>query len=173
VETFLAWASAGLMVGAGVIHFAFAPDHIAEYLPFGIAFYAMGVAQVAGGLAVGIFSRSRPLLLAAVAGSLGICALWLVSRTVGLPIGAELWHPEKVGVADTVCVGFQLGTAGLLGAILARRGAFGRLRERHLGWRTAAVALTAFALAVVPLTVHASNTGHEMPSAAADMPAQG
>ncbi|HMC43552.1 MAG TPA: hypothetical protein VKI20_11130 [Acidimicrobiales bacterium] len=172
VRTFVAWAAAMLMVAAGVIHFAFAPDHIAEYLPFGIAFYAMGVAQVGGGLAVGIFRRSRPVLLAAVAGSLGICALWLVTRTVGLPIGAELWHPEKVGVADTVCVGFQLGTAVLLGGILARRGAFSRLWESHLGWRTAAVALTALAIVVAPLTVHASHTGHEM-SASADMPAKG
>jgi len=70
-----------------------------------------------------------------------------------------------------VCVAFQLGTAGLLGGILARRGAFSRLRERHLGWRTAAVALTALAIVVAPLTVHASHTGHEM-SASADMPAK-
>src|SRR5438132_857350 len=172
VGTFLAFAAAVLTVGAGVIHFAFAPDHIAEYLPFGIAFYAMGVAQVAGGLAVAIFRRSRPLFLAVVVGSLGICALWLVTRTVGLPIGAELWHPEKVGVADTVCVAFQLATAGLLGSILPRRGAFSRLWESHLGWRTAAVALTALAIVVAPRSLHASHTGHEM-SASADMPAKG
>ena len=172
IGTALAWAAAGLMVAAGVVHFAFAPDHIAEYRPFGIAFYAMGFAQVGGGLAVAIFRRSRPVLFAAMAGSLGIVALWLVTRTVGLPIGAETWTPEKVGVADVVCVAFQLGTALFLGVLLAGRGALSQLRERHLGWRTAAVALTALGLVVVPLTAHASTTGHEMPSAA-EMPARG
>jgi hypothetical protein len=163
----LGWAAAGLMAGAGVIHLAFAPDHIAEYLPFGVAFYVMGVGQIAAALAVVALGRSRRLLWGAVWANLGICGLWLVTRTVGLPIGAEHWTPEKVGLADSVCVVFQLAAAAVLGLMLGRRPALVRVRDRHIGLRIAATALAIFALAVAPVTIHASSTGHETHSASA------
>lgn len=161
----LGWAAAGLMAGAGVIHLAFAPDHIAEYLPFGVAFYVMGVGQLAAALAVVALGRSRRLLWGAFWANLAICGLWLVTRTVGLPIGAEHWTPEKVGLADSVCVAFQLAAAAVLGLMLGRRPALVRVRDRHIGVRMAATTLAIFALALVPVTIHASSTGHETHSA--------
>jgi hypothetical protein len=177
VSAAVAWVAGGLMAAAGVLHLAFAPDHIKEYLPFGIAFYVMGVGQLGGAVAVGVWKRSRRVLFAAVLANVGLCALWLVTRTVGLPIGATPWTAEKIGVADSVCVAFQLTLAGLLGFLLARRPAFSRLRGRRIGFITAAAVMTVFALVLVPLTVHASHTGHEsggdMAPATAAMPANG
>ena len=172
----LAWAAAGLVAAAGVIHLAFAPDHIKEYLPFGISFYVMGVGQLVGALAVGLWSRSRRLLFAAVVANVGLCGLWLVTRTVGLPIGATPWTAEKVGVADVTCVAFQLTLAVLLGALIIRRPVFSGLRERRFGLAWAAATLTAFFLVIVPLTIHASHTGHESGhdmAPASAMPASG
>src|SRR5438128_2729279 len=76
VSVTFAWVAAALMAGAGVIHLAFGPDHMAEYLPFGVAFYVMGFGQLVGGLAVAFPSGSRRLLSAAILANLGITALW-------------------------------------------------------------------------------------------------
>ena len=39
--------------------------------------------------------------------------LWLVSRTIGLPIGPETWTPEAVGLADVGCCLLELVTLAL------------------------------------------------------------
>jgi hypothetical protein len=163
VSVTFAWVAAALMAGAGVIHLAFGPDHMAEYLPFGVAFYVMGFGQLIGGLAVAFPSGSRRLLSAAILANLGISALWLISRTVGLPIGSEPWTKEAVGIADVTCVAFQLGVAGLLATEMIRRPRFERLRAHRIGLPAAVAALSVFALFFVPVTVHASHTGHDMP----------
>lgn len=40
-------SAAALLVGSALIHFAVVPQHVAEHLPFGIAFIMVGTAQVA------------------------------------------------------------------------------------------------------------------------------
>jgi hypothetical protein len=32
-----------------------------------------------------------------------VIALWMATRTVGLPVGPEQWTAEAVGTADTLC----------------------------------------------------------------------
>ncbi|HMG42387.1 MAG TPA: hypothetical protein VK611_13700 [Acidimicrobiales bacterium] len=86
-------AAAGL-VGAGVIHFAYAPVHLDEELSHGIFFLVTGWLQLA--LAAGLVLRARPQRLwlgATAAVNLAVVAVWVVSRTVGVP------GSEKEGVA--------------------------------------------------------------------------
>ena len=54
---------------------------------------------------------SRRLLLAGAIGNLAIASVWLVSRTVGLPLGPEAWEPEAIHVADIVATLDEVASA--------------------------------------------------------------
>src|SRR5689334_15967912 len=95
------WAAALMTLGAAAIHFAVAPDHLNEYLPFGIFFIIVGLAQVVLAMAA-IVRPGRRVFAAAALVAAGCLALWLVSRTTGLPIGPEPWKPEAVGMPDVI-----------------------------------------------------------------------
>jgi FtsP/CotA-like multicopper oxidase with cupredoxin domain len=116
------WRAIGAAVftlGAGAIHLTVMPQHFQEYPPFGILFLLSGLAQV--GLAAALlFSPQRLIAIVGAAGNLAIVALWAVSRTVGLPIGDDPWHPETVGVADAAATILEMMTAWNL-VRLARR----------------------------------------------------
>jgi len=93
------YSAALLTVGVAAIHFAAASEHMREYVPWGVFFIALGVAQV--GLAVAAVVRpSRRLFIAAAVGTLAVICLWLMSRTVGVPIAPKPWRPEPVGSLD-------------------------------------------------------------------------
>jgi len=93
------YSAALLTLGAAAIHFAVAPEHLTEYLPYGIFFISLGVAQVVLAIAV-VASPSRRLFIAAAVGTLAVTGLWLMSRTVGVPIAPRPWRPEPVGSLD-------------------------------------------------------------------------
>jgi hypothetical protein len=107
-----------LSASAGVIHARALFDHASHYWLFGVLFGALTYAQVLW--AVWIYRKpndERPLLPAAVA-SLAVVAVWLVSRTVGLPIGPWAGQPEPLGVADVAASLDELVLAGLIFAML-------------------------------------------------------
>src|SRR5215471_14549310 len=86
-------APAALLLGAAAIHFAVAPEHVREYPLYGLLFICAGVLQA--GLAVALLRlRSRALAAAGVASSLGLIAVWALSRTTGLPVAPVPWTPE-------------------------------------------------------------------------------
>ena len=112
------WPAALLMLGAAAIPFAVVPDHLAEYLPFGVFFLLLGGGQVA--LAAATLLRPRRALFAGGAGgTLAVLLLWAVSRTGGLPFGPDPGQPEMIGFAD-LCVVLLEGSALALFAVLAR-----------------------------------------------------
>ena len=95
------------------IHFAAAPEHLIEYLPFGLSFYLLGAAQVA--IACGILVRpSSPLLLGGAGLSLVVIGVWLLSRTVSMPVGPLPGHDEAVGLPDLLSSAMEWTTAVLL-----------------------------------------------------------
>ena len=96
------YSAALLTLAAALIHLAVAPEHLREYLPFGVFFLAVGCAQIV--LAVELFARpTRGLATAMGAFSVGLVAMWFVSRTVGLPVGPSAGTPEQIGLPDVVC----------------------------------------------------------------------
>ena len=136
----LALASAG----AGAIHLALGPAHMAEWAVLGYGFYAAGVLQVAFGA---LLVRRERLLRTGLLGSLLVIGVWLVSRTTGLPVGPERWQAEAVGRADLLCIGLEALVA--LGAlVLVRGGSLGRSSRP----RTARVLVGAAALGVLAST---------------------
>ena len=157
---------AAAAAGAGLIHFAVAPAHLAEYRPLGIAFVVAGVLQLLW--AAGLLRRdSVRLLRVGAAGSLVFVGAYLVSRTVGLPFGPAAMQAEPLGTADLVCCGLEVVTA--LGALALSSSP--RLLVRPLRAGTVAVTAalllgvtggTGVALAAPP--AHQHQHGHEGPS---------
>jgi hypothetical protein len=142
--------------GAGVIHLAFAPEHLQEYLPLGVGFLVAGVLQI--GWAVGItLHESRRLLRLGGAFSLAFVAVYLMSRTTGLPIGPEALQPEPVGVADLLCCALEV-PVGIGALVLARRPG---LLVRSLRTRLAAAVGAAFLLVGSATAYAATAPGHE------------
>src|SRR3954447_25536321 len=105
--------------GAGVIHLAFTPEHLHEYLPLGLGFLAAGVLQLAWAAAV-VLRESRRLLLLGGVFSLAFVAVSLMSRTTGLPLGPEAFEPEPLGAADLLCCALEV-PVGIAALVLARR----------------------------------------------------
>ena len=108
---------AGLSAGAAAIHLAVIPEHLTEYWPFAVFFAAVAAFQATWALAV--LARPQPGLyrLGAVA-SAGLIALWALSRTIGLPLGPEPWHPEAASLPDVLAMALEIG---LLLTIWSRR----------------------------------------------------
>jgi len=103
---------------AGLIHARALIDHAGHYWLFGVFFGALTYAQTLW--AVWMYRRpddERPLLPAAFA-SLAVVAIWLVSRTVGLPIGPWAGRPEPFGIEDITASLDELVLAALVVAML-------------------------------------------------------
>ncbi len=96
-----------LSLGAAVIHFAAAPHHYTELGDLGAGFIAAGAFQAAWARAAnGTITRRTAWIGIAV--NLGIIVAWIVSRSVGLPVGPEPWTPEVVGLPDGASTVFEL-----------------------------------------------------------------
>lgn len=88
--------------GAGLIHFAVMPAHWLDWIPSGLFFATVAVFQLMWAFLV--WSRPRALLLAlGIFANAGSAALWVASRTVGLPFGPHAGVPEGVEGAG-ICV---------------------------------------------------------------------
>jgi len=153
----LGYLLAGLLAGAGVIHLVMVPAHIDESWAEGIAFAAVGWAQIAAALALVLGRGSRRLYVAVILGSAAVVAVWVWSRSVGLPFGAHAGTAESVGLVDQICAGFELG------AILVALAMFvapARLRVGALGASVAAVAVLCLATAAIVSPDASSHGGH-------------
>jgi len=113
------WSVAIGLAGAGLIHGGVASAHLGVGVLAGTFFVGSAVLQLCGAVAV-LAVASRRLLHGAAVGSVAIVLLWLVTRTVGLPLGSEPWQSEPVGAVDLVASVLEVITAA--GALLAARG---------------------------------------------------
>jgi hypothetical protein len=163
------WLLAALLLGAGAIHVAMAPSHLGESALEGAGFLAAAWVQLALGAAVLLRAPSRRLLLAVAGTSVVLIAVWLVSRTAGLPLGAHAGHAESVSVVDGVCVGLEAVAALVAAATLAGL-ASGLLRSRGVAIVGAlgALAFTTGAVASPAARDHAAHSHgtHETEAAA-------
>jgi len=107
------------LVGSAAIHAAVIPEHLEEWLAAGSFFVVLTIAELALGLLV-LVRLDRLVLGAVVAVSVVPLGLWLVSRTVGLPLGPETWTPEAVGLADVACCLLELVTLAVAVALWLR-----------------------------------------------------
>ncbi len=139
-KTVLYAAAIFSLLAAGV-HLWAMPEHFEEWWGYGAFFLVSAVVQGAYGAAL-LRRPGRPLLLLGIGGNLSIVALYLATRTVGIPFfGPHAGEVEGVGVADLSATAAELALVAALGAVLLR----GLPRER--------VVVLLFVLALVGLFV--------------------
>jgi hypothetical protein len=149
--TVLRIGTSGALTGAAALHASVVGEHSQEWALAGLFFVGLQAVQTL--LAVTVWLRwSRGLAAAVTASSLGALAVWLVSRTTGLPLGpAGFRVPEELGSTDVACALLEVMTILLvLPAWRRRPAATPRLmRPRSSATRTvvaAGVLLAAVAL---------------------------
>jgi hypothetical protein len=135
-----------LSAGAGAIHLSVASDHFHEYWLFGAFFISLGIAQVGWAALVAIHGPSRALLLATT-GNTAVVALWIASRTTGLPLGSHPGAPEALGFPDLTATLFEVVLVGCAVWSLRHKRGSPRRAVARLAW--------ALPLAVSPVTIAA------------------
>ncbi len=120
------YAAAVFSLLAALIHLWAMPEHFEEWWGYGTFFLFSAVVQ--GSYAAALLRwPSRPLLILGVGANLSIVALYLVTRTVGIPFfGPHAGEAEGVGAADLSATAAELALVVALGAVLLR----GLPRER-------------------------------------------
>lgn len=146
-----------LSTGAAVIHFAVLGEHWREWWGYGLFFGVAAWLQLAWA-AIVIARPSLRLLLGGAIANFAIAALWLVTRTGGIPIGPAAGETESATLIDAIATAFEVALG--LGVFVAAAVHSERLTFRR--W-LAAAAILAVAVAVVVLTtiglVDASSPG--------------
>ena len=111
---------AGCSMVAAVIHAWVVPEHYEEYWLFGL-FFAV-IAFVQGVWAAAVVRRPTRLVQSAGAAlSIGVLALWALSRTAGVPVGPEPWHAEPTELLDVLAGVAELAIIVVLTTSLGRR----------------------------------------------------
>ncbi len=108
-------AAAALSFVAAGIHLWVVPAHLAQWWAFAAFFVAVAVGQL---LTVPVVLRwPHPrLLLAGIAGNVGVVLVWVVSRTAGLPIGPPVLDMTG-GRADPALGGYGAHAAHQVEAV--------------------------------------------------------
>jgi hypothetical protein len=153
VHTPLAVIAAALSLAAAGIHFAVITEHLEEYVLFGVLFFALGWFQLVWAQVYLVWSRPAVAALAILV-NLGAVLVWVMSRTVGLPIGPEPWVPEQLGLADLLASSFEIGIIGLMLPTLLRN-RFGQALDVQMPVQKAFVIAAFMVMAVGLLTAMA------------------
>lgn len=112
-----------------VLHASAAIGHINESLLYGLTFIALALAQSGWSALLIATGGGRRVLSVGQFLSLGVVVVWVLSRTVGLPLGPDLGHPESPGIPDLVATFDELVLIGLSAWLLrGRRPLVERLR---------------------------------------------
>jgi hypothetical protein len=147
----LAVIAAALSLAAAGIHFAVIGAHLEQNLAEGLFFFALAWFQALWAQAY-LLRAARAIAAVGVAVNAGVVAIWLVSRTIGLPFGAQPGVAEPVGLADLMATSLEIGLVGLLLPTLAR--------QRFEGWLTTELPVQkAFVLATFTIATLALLTG--------------
>jgi hypothetical protein len=103
--------AAVLSLVAGGIHAMAGPAHLAEWWAYGLFFFTAAAFQAAYGLLLytrgiegwgGWMAVRGTVYRLGIVVTLGIILVWIVSRTVGVPVGPEAFEVEPVGGLDAV-----------------------------------------------------------------------
>src|SRR5215472_7343528 len=164
---YLLGGMAALSVGAATIHFAVMFEHFADYTLYGVFFLVISWAQMIWP-AVLIWRPSRPWLWLGIAGNAIVIAVYVASRTIGLPFGPDLHNAESVGALDVVSCVLEFGLIVGCAALLWRPSIADRPVARR-GVLASAAALVAVPVAVIAVTSAVMTPGWAGPEGPAGM----
>lgn len=112
--------AAGLVtMSAGFVHALAGESHFSIWWGYGLFFAIVSICQLLGGAAL-FFWRSRGLYWAGIVGTVVIVAVYVLTRTVGVPFGPEAGDVERIGLLDAVSKAFELTYLALIVAVLRR-----------------------------------------------------
>jgi hypothetical protein len=126
IDPVLAFAAAA-SAGAAGVHAAVCPEHYGEAALYGAFFTVTAVAQLAWAAAL-MLRPSRRMMHAGLVASVAIVALWLLTRTAGIPLGPERGEVEEVGTLDMIATSCEVLAAAACAWLLVRSG-----RQDHRG----------------------------------------
>ena len=118
-------AAPALAATAALIHAVEAPRHFAEWWGYGLFFIVVAVGQAAFAVMLLLRPRrgARWITVAGIAGNFGIAVLYLVTRTVGIPlVGPEAGEVEAFDRSGLVATLIELL---LVGALVVRHRSLG------------------------------------------------
>ena len=167
VRPYLLGSLAALSVGAAAIHFAVVFEHFAEYTLYGVFFLVISWAQLIWP-AVLLWRPSRLWLWLGIAGNAIVIAVYVASRTVGLPFGPDLHNAESVGALDVMSCVLEFGLIVGCAALLWRPSLADRPVTRH-GAVARVAALVAVPAAVIAATTAVMTPGWAGPEGPAGM----
>lgn len=150
VSTPLVAVAAALSLGAAGIHFAVVQPHLDEDPAAAVFFLALAWFQSVWALAY-LLRPTDFLRITGVFVNAAVIALWIVSRTTGLPIGPTPFQPEAIGVADLMSTSFEIVLVTLLAAALGARFS-GQVAGRRVSVEKAYVLVAYSFVLVVTLT---------------------
>jgi hypothetical protein len=90
-----------------VIHAAVVPEHLQEEWIFGVFFILAAGFQIAWAIPV-VVGRSTIIYATGALANGALIGIWVVSRTIGLPIGPMRWMAEPVGGTDVTAALLEL-----------------------------------------------------------------
>ena len=121
----LQYSAVGLSSVAALIHLWVTPEHFGEWWGYGSFMLAAFVAQAIYAAALLVWPRWRLILQAGVSGNLAIIGMWVVTRTVAIPLGPAAGEMEGIGALDLICTASEVVLVvllvGLLADLLGRR----------------------------------------------------
>ena len=114
------YAAATLSLLAGLLHLWVTPEHFEEWWGYGAFFVVAAAAQILY-VPIVLLWPTRIVLLGDIAGNLAIVMLYLLTRTVGIPLfGPEAGGVERFGFVDVCATASEMGIAVALSAALLR-----------------------------------------------------
>lgn len=111
-------AAAGVSIAAGIVHAVATIDHFTHYWLYGVFFLVVTYGQVTWGAALWRGRLSARALRLGAHANLAIIAVWVLSRTVGVPFGPYTWDAEPIGLADGAATMDQLVLVAYVALIL-------------------------------------------------------
>jgi hypothetical protein len=113
------YAGAGFSALAGLIHIIVTPEHIGEWIGYGLFFVVVWTCQLLFALILIVFRPiRREILWAGILGNLAIIVVWAFTRTIGVPLGPMAGGTEPIGTLDVLSKIAEMGViACLAGAI--------------------------------------------------------
>jgi hypothetical protein len=116
----VAYCLAMISLATAVIHFAVAGEHFQEYWLYGVFMVVVAWLQLLWA-AVAIARPSRLLFVGGVVLSVGVVAVYIVTRTAGDVIGPGANSAEQVGFGDVLCTVLEaIVAAGCVWLLVAR-----------------------------------------------------
>lgn len=137
-----------MLAAAALVHLALTPAHFAAWWVFGALFATAAGLQLGAAIML-LHSPTRPAIAGTCALNAGIVAVWVLSRSAGLPIGPGAGDPESLGWMDVLTTVDELLVIALMsieaGWVALSRSGRGALACRGCGVALAIVLTLAFA----------------------------